>query len=93
MSGMKHITVMPGSELAALLDEAKKTPLLLEKDGLAFRLAVDEEEKLWEGYYDADETRRVLDEMIGTLPKDEADRMLADLDRRREEAVRLSNRT
>jgi hypothetical protein len=91
MSRTKHIAVAPDSELAGLLEEAKKTPLLLEMDGLAYRLAVDEEKRLWEGYYDADETRRVLDEMIGTLPRDEADRMLADLERRRDEAVRLSS--
>ena len=89
----RRITVAPEGELAGLLEEAKKTPLLLEQDGLIYRLAVDEEERLWEGYYDADETRRVLDEMIGTLPRDEADTMLADLERRRDEAVRLSNRS
>ena len=88
MKEPKRIKVAPGSELAVLLEKAKKTPLLLEKDGLVYRLAVDEEEKIWWGYYDPDEAKRVLDEMVGTLPRDEADRMLADLDRRREEASR-----
>ena len=86
MTEPKRITVAPEGELASLLEEAKKTPLLLEKDGLVYRLAVDEEEKIWWGYYDPEEARRILTKMVGTLPREEADRMLADLDCRREAA-------
>lgn len=88
MGTAKRITVQAGSELSRLLDEADKGPLLLERDGKTYRLVskAQEDEDFWAGY-DPDEVRRVLHEMAGSLPEDEADRMLAELSRRRDEAA------
>ena len=69
----------------ALLDEADRGPLLLELDGRRYRLTRDQPEDIW-AEYDPEEARRVIDEMAGSLPEEEADRMLAELYRRREEA-------
>ncbi len=44
---LKRIRVSPGSEIAALLEEATDTPVLLEKDGRLYRLAVEEQEDIW----------------------------------------------
>src|SRR4051794_32737887 len=47
----KRIKIEPGSELARLLEEANKTPLLLEKDGILYHLtASDQEEDIWADY-------------------------------------------
>jgi hypothetical protein len=45
----KTIRVLPGSELARLLDEAAKGPLVLEKDGVRYRLD-REEVDVWARY-------------------------------------------
>jgi hypothetical protein len=45
----KKIIVEPDSELARLLDEAAEQPLLLEKDGVRYRLD-KEEADIWAGY-------------------------------------------
>lgn len=37
----KRVAVEPGSELARLLDEASRTPLLFEMGGVTFRLATE----------------------------------------------------
>jgi hypothetical protein len=45
----KKIIVNPNSEVARLLDEAADRPLLLEKDGVRYRLD-REETDIWAGY-------------------------------------------
>lgn len=47
------ITVAPDSELARLLDKAMVTPLVLERDGVRYRLSREEAaetDALWAGY-------------------------------------------
>jgi hypothetical protein len=45
----KTIRVLPDSELARLLEEAADGPLLLEKDGVRYRLDRDDGD-VWAGY-------------------------------------------
>lgn len=49
-SDPKIIKVTPGGELARLLDAAAVAPVLLEKDGVRYRLSVEENEDIWAGY-------------------------------------------
>ncbi len=45
----KPIVIEPGSELDALLRDAEQLPLLLERDGVRYRLERDDDD-IWAGY-------------------------------------------
>ena len=80
----RTIKVEPGSELDRLLDVAGTEPVLLERDGIAYRLAREEPEDIWAGY-DPEKVQEVVAEMAGSLSRAEADEMIANIYRWREE--------
>lgn len=84
---LKRITVSPGSELAALLEEAADTPLLLEKDGRLYRLSVEEQENIWADY-DPDAVREAVSHTAGSWSDIDSDDLIAALYRAREEGSR-----
>ena len=73
----KHIKVKPGSELARLLEEADEAPLLLEKDGVLYRLTAQEED-IWADY-DPERVRAGLKESAGALAGVDTKQLLADI--------------
>jgi hypothetical protein len=87
----KKIKVTAGSELAALLDEAARTPLLLEKDGVAYRLARAEVDDIWAGY-DAAKVIEALEQTAGSWADIDTDALIANLYRAREEGSRPASR-
>lgn len=87
----KKIYVDPGSELATLLDEAATTPLLLVKDGVSYRLEREEPEDIWASY-DPQKVLKALEETAGTWADIDADAMIADIYRAREEGSRPESR-
>jgi hypothetical protein len=88
----KAIKVTPESDLIHLLDDAAEEPLLLEKDGVVFRLSVaDNTDDLWAGY-DPERTRRILREMAGSISQEEAERIKALIRKGRDEGTRPANR-
>jgi hypothetical protein len=80
----KTITVDPDSELGHLLEQATKSPLILEMNGV--RYLVSPESERWPEISD-EEYQRILDATIGTLPDEEAERMLATISRARGEGA------
>jgi hypothetical protein len=88
---LKRIRVSPGSELAALLEEAADTPLLLEKDGRLYRLAIEEQEDI-RADYDPEAVREVIARTAGSRSDVDADKLIAALYRAREEDSRPISR-
>ncbi len=86
----KPINVDPDSELGHLLDEATEIPLILEKDGIRYRLGRDNEES-WPEISD-EEYQKVLDATIGSWSDVDADALIKDIYRRREEGSRPIDR-
>ena len=82
----KKIKVTPGSELARLLDEASGESLLLEKDGVVYRLSTEEED-IWAGY-DPEQVIAALDRTAGSWADIDADALIMKLYRAREEGSR-----
>ncbi len=80
----KHIKVKPGSELARLLEEANETPLLLEKDGVFYRLMASNQENIWADY-DPERVRAGLKESAGALAGVDTKQLLADIHEAREQ--------
>jgi hypothetical protein len=87
----KTIHVKSDTMLAPLLEEAAKAPIVLERGGAYFRLEALEPPDDWTSY-DPDEVIAALDEVAGILSADEADTLIADLYRAREEGSRPANR-
>ncbi len=84
MGESKIIKVTPGSELDRLLEEAAIRPLTLERDGIRYRLAVAERADGWPDI-DPETAERMMEEVIGSISEEEADALIADIYRRREE--------
>ncbi len=82
----KRITVKPDSELARLLDEAANTPLLLEKDGVQYRL--DREENHIRADYDPEVAREGIRTAAGSWKDIDTEALKAHLYRAREEGSR-----
>jgi hypothetical protein len=84
-------TVEPGSEIDRLLAEASDHDLLFERDGLLFRLSQDGG---WEGREDLsnEEYQRILDETLGSWSDIDADKLISDIYRWREEGSRPIDR-
>ncbi|MEA2595786.1 MAG: hypothetical protein QOF01_2255 [Thermomicrobiales bacterium] len=88
----KPITVSDESNLTELLDEAAVEPVLLEKDGVLYRLSrADEVADIWAGY-DPERVRAGLSAMSGIITAEEAERMKALVYRGREEGTRPPDR-
>jgi len=81
------IKVVPGSELARLLDAAALTPLLLEKDGVLYRVNRVDADDLWAGY-DPEAVRAAIRTAAGTLTSSDAEALKAAIYRAREEGTR-----
>ncbi|HET8625876.1 MAG TPA: hypothetical protein VFL91_00550, partial [Thermomicrobiales bacterium] len=90
MAGTKTIRVRPGSELARLLDETGDEALLLEKDGVYYRLHRLAREDLLDepAPYDAEAVRAALDATVGGWADLDADALIAGLYRARAEGSR-----
>ncbi len=86
----KKIIVEPDSELARLLDEAAEQPLLLEKDGVRYRLD-KEEADIWASY-DPDAALEGIRAAAGSWKDIEAEALKAYLYRAREAGSRPLNR-
>jgi hypothetical protein len=87
----KRINVHPDSELARLLDEAAAAPVLLEKDGVVYRLTTDESADLWADY-DPTKVEETLNAVAGSWSDVDADALIATLYRAREEGSRPADR-
>jgi hypothetical protein len=83
----RTVKVTPGSELDRLLDEAAGSPLLLDKDGVLYRLEREGAEDIWAGY-DPRKVRRALDKTVGSWADLDADAIIAGIDRARQEGSR-----
>jgi hypothetical protein len=81
----KPIKITPDSRVTDLLAEADKGPLVLEQNGVRYRLS-REEENLWANY-DAEKVQAMLD-AIGSWSDLDADALVQDVYRWRREGSR-----
>ncbi|MGH2585782.1 MAG: hypothetical protein ACRDJE_12785 [Dehalococcoidia bacterium] len=87
----KTVKVTPGSEVDRLLDEVDGTSLILERDGVRYRLTREPDEDIWEGY-DPEAVRKALAETAGSWADLDTDKLIADIYRWREEGSRPADR-
>jgi hypothetical protein len=80
------IHIDPESELARVLADAEETPVVLDSNGVRFRV-IRAEGDLWADY-DPEAVLEGLREIAGTLSPDEGERMKALIYRGREEGTR-----
>jgi hypothetical protein len=80
------IHIDPESELARILAAAEETPVVLDSNGVRFRV-IRADEDLWADY-DPEAVLEGLREIAGTLSADEGERMKALIYRGREEGTR-----
>jgi len=76
----------PESELARILADAEETPVVLDSNGVRFRI-IRADEDLWSDY-DPEGVLEGLREIAGTLSTEEGERMKALIYRGREEGTR-----
>lgn len=81
----RTITVLPGSELAALLDEARKAAIVLEREGVRYVLVREDADPF--EHYDAATVQRSL-RSAGHLSPEEAAQLKAAVQAGREEGTR-----
>jgi hypothetical protein len=86
----KTIQVTAGSELARLVDAATDTPVILEKDGVRYRLS-REPDDVWTSY-DARAVRGAIRSAAGTLDAAEGEELKHSIYRAREEGSRPADR-
>jgi hypothetical protein len=88
----RPIKVTDERDLVQPLDRAVAEPVLLERDGIVYRLSrADEIDDIWEGY-DPERVRAGLRAMSGNITADDAERMKALVYRGREEGTRPPDR-
>lgn len=75
------VHVEPGSELAHLLEETDGAPLRLVMNGVHYVLRREDEDR---PIMSNEEYQRILDETLGSLSREEGERMLAAIHRARE---------
>jgi hypothetical protein len=85
------IKVTDESDLDHLLDRAAAEPILLERDGVVFRLSVADPDDLWAGY-DPERLRATVYRLAGSISQEEGERIKALIYRGREEGTRPINR-
>ena len=85
----KTIDVDPDSELSHLLDEASKAPLILARNGMRYRLSVEDDP--WANY-DSEAVRKAVRAIAGRWNAADAERMKEAIYRAREAGKRLANR-
>jgi hypothetical protein len=88
----KPIKITEESDLVQLLDRAVTEPVLLEREGVVFRLSVADSDDLWAGY-DPDRLRATVLRMAGSISAEEAERIKALIYRGREEGTRPIDRS
>ncbi|MCC6619015.1 MAG: hypothetical protein IT341_08245 [Chloroflexi bacterium] len=81
------IRVLPDSELARLLDAAARAPLLLEKEGVLYRVSRVEPDHPVVAY-DPEAVRAALRASVGLVTPADAERLKAAIYRAREEGTR-----
>ncbi len=86
----RRIHANPETELSDVLAQATKAPVLVEKDGLVYRVS-PEPEDLAVGY-DPAAVRQVLKTYANLLTPEEADERIAEIYRAREEGSRPADR-
>jgi hypothetical protein len=85
------IKVTAESDLVQLLDRAVAEPVLLEKDGIVYRLSVADPDDIWAGY-DPQRLRETVYRMAGSISEEEGERIKALIYRSREEGARPPDR-
>lgn len=88
---LKTIKVSREGELSRLIDEAAAAPLLLEKDGVLYRLHREEKTSGQNGY-DAEKVKAALTQTAGTWADIDADALIAALYRARAAGSRPDDR-
>jgi hypothetical protein len=86
----RTIKVAADSELGKLVDEARRHPVLLEKDGAVYSLTPHREE-LWAGY-DPEKVRKAIAATAGSWADWDTDKLIADIYRARKEGSRPASR-
>src|SRR3954447_12791416 len=81
----RTITVLPNSELAALLNEARQASIVLEEEGVRYRLVREDTDPF--EHYDAAAVQRSL-RSAGRISPEEAARLKAAVQAGREEGTR-----
>ena len=84
------IHIEEGSELARLLDDMGDTPLLLEKDGMLYRVSRQLYD-IWAGY-DANRAKAAIMKTAGSWSDIDTVAFIADIYRAREEGSRAADR-
>jgi hypothetical protein len=89
---MKKIKVIADSELGKLVDEARRHPVLLEKDGAVYSLTPhsSDPDDLWAGY-DPKKVREAIIAYGGSWAELDADAMIADVYEARKRGSRPAN--
>ena len=80
----KRIHINPETAIADLLRAADRAPVVLENDGLLYRLTQAEPEDIWASY-DPARARRALARSAGALIGVDRDELLADIYAQREQ--------
>lgn len=76
-AALKTITVEPNSEVARVLEQAAKEPILIESRGARFRVVREGDDPF--ANYDPERARAALDRAFGTLKGIDVDHFLAEL--------------
>ena len=89
----RTIKVTANSELGKLVDEARRHPVLFEKDGAVYSLtpASSDPDDLWAGY-DPDKVKKAIAETAGSWKDLDTDKLIADIYRARRVGSRPATR-
>lgn len=85
----RTINVEPESELDHLLDEAREAPVILTRNGVRYRLSIEDDP--WANY-DPEAVRKAVRAIAGRWSEVDAERMKEAIYRSREEGTRPANR-
>jgi hypothetical protein len=86
----ERIKVTPGTDLSDLLAKAGAAPVILERNGVRYRI-VREDEGIWAGY-DPEKVRTALAKTAGGWAEMDVDRVIADIYKARGEGSRPTTR-
>lgn len=92
----KKIVVAPDSEVARILAEASKAPLLLEVGGTIYQVSrlgghAEEADDIWAGY-DVEKMRQAIAETAGSWADLDTDALIAEIYQAREDGSRPTDR-
>lgn len=90
----RTIKITAESRVDEILADAATSPLILDSNGVRYRLSREGRSDIWEGYQpDPDETLKMLDEVAGSWGDLDIDKMIFDLYEAREKGSRPANRS